>query len=81
LHFNSAAMNLSLYTVTGFVITDTDGHRVLAKYYHPPGNPNPSTRKLTSLKDQRAFEKGLFQKTKKAGGSHSSVFPLLTGID
>ncbi|KAI0685580.1 coatomer protein [Cytidiella melzeri] len=61
-------MNLSLYTVTGFVITDTDGHRVLAKYYNPPGNPTPAAKKLASLKEQRAFEKGLFQKTKKAGG-------------
>ncbi|KAJ3537873.1 hypothetical protein NM688_g6605 [Phlebia brevispora] len=61
-------MNLSLYTVSAFVIIDTDGHRVLAKYYHPSGDPNPSSKKLTTLKDQRAFEKGLWQKTKKAGG-------------
>ncbi|KAI0090832.1 coatomer protein [Irpex rosettiformis] len=61
-------MSLSLYTISGFVITDTDGHRVLAKYYNPPGNPTPSAKKLMTLKEQRAFEKGLFQKTKKAGG-------------
>jgi coatomer subunit zeta len=61
-------LNLSLYTVSGFIITDTDGHRVLAKYYHPPGAPNAGSKKLTALKEQRAFEKGLFQKTKKAGG-------------
>ena len=61
-------MSLSLYTISGFVITDTDGHRVLAKYYNPPGNPTPAAKKLSSLKEQRAFEKGLYQKTKKAGG-------------
>ncbi|KAI0343629.1 coatomer protein [Trametopsis cervina] len=62
-------MNLSLYTVSACIITDTDGHRVLAKYYHPPGNTGPTAnKKLTTLKDQRAFEKGLFQKTKKSGG-------------
>ena len=61
-------MNLSLYTISGFVIMDTDGHRVLAKYYHPAGDPNASSKKLTTLKEQRAFEKGLWQKTKKAGG-------------
>lgn len=61
-------MNLSLYTVSAFLIIDTDGHRVLAKYYHPQGHPNPS-KKFTTLKEQRAFEKGLFQKTKKAGGA------------
>ena len=64
-------MNLSLYTVTGFLIIDTDGHRVLAKYYHPKGHPNGESKKLTTLKEQRAFEKGLFQKTKKAGGMSS----------
>ncbi|KAI0313426.1 coatomer protein [Amylostereum chailletii] len=65
-------MNLSLYAVNAFVILDTDGHRVMAKYYTPKGQtylggkePNKA---LPSLKEQRAFEKGLFQKTKKAGG-------------
>ncbi|KAI0774831.1 coatomer protein [Trametes elegans] len=73
-------MNLSLYTVTAFLIIDTDGHRVLAKYYHPKGHPNGESKKLTTLKEQRAFEKGLFQKTKKAGGdiilydSHLAVY-------
>ncbi|KAI1791128.1 coatomer protein [Ganoderma leucocontextum] len=73
-------MNLSLYTVSAFLIIDTDGHRVLAKYYHPKGHPNGEPKKLTTLKEQRAFEKGLFQKTKKAGGdiilydSHLAVY-------
>ena len=68
-------MNLSLYTVSAFLIIDTDGHRVLAKYYHPKGHTSGESKKLTTLKEQRAFEKGLFQKTKKAGGTshhHSS---------
>ncbi|KAI0369057.1 coatomer protein [Pilatotrama ljubarskyi] len=73
-------MNLSLYTVSAFLIIDTDGHRVLAKYYHPKGHPNGESKKLSTLKEQRAFEKGLFQKTKKAGGdiilydSHLAVY-------
>lgn len=63
-------MNLSLYTITGFLIIDTDGHRVLAKYYHPKNHPHVEAQqsRLRTLKEQRAFEKGLFQKTKKAGG-------------
>ncbi|OBZ69893.1 putative coatomer subunit zeta [Grifola frondosa] len=61
-------MNLSLYTVTAFLILDTDGHRVLAKYYHPASHPQGESKKLLALKEQRAFEKGLWQKTKKAGG-------------
>ncbi len=75
-------MSLSLYTISGFVITDTDGHRVLAKYYNPPGHPTPGAKKLSTLKEQRAFEKGLFQKTKKAGGlfhtCHSGELAALT---
>ncbi|KAI0264258.1 coatomer protein [Gloeopeniophorella convolvens] len=65
-------MNLTLYTVNAFIILDTDGHRVLAKYYPSKGqshlgvaDPNKS---LQTLKEQRAFEKGLFAKTKKPGG-------------
>jgi len=66
-------MNLSLYAVNAFVVLDTDGHRVLAKYYSPKGRtqlgePDPN-KSLTNLKEQRAFEKGLFAKTKKPGGA------------
>ncbi|KZT58819.1 putative RET3-coatomer complex zeta chain [Calocera cornea HHB12733] len=61
--------NLSLYCVSATLILDTDGNRILAKYYKPPhGSPANSTRTLHNLKEQRAFEKGLFDKTKKAGG-------------
>ncbi|CCM03935.1 uncharacterized protein FIBRA_06087 [Fibroporia radiculosa] len=47
---------------------DTDGHRVIAKYYHPKSHPHAESQKLRYLKEQRAFEKGLYQKTKRAGG-------------
>lgn len=68
-------MNLTLYAVNAFVVLDTDGHRVLAKYYSPKGrmqlgDPDPN-KGLPGLKEQRAFEKGLFSKTKKAGGAFS----------
>lgn len=62
-------MNLSLYTISAFIIIDTDGHRVLAKYYHPKSHPSGESQKFRTLKEQRAFEKGLWQKTKKAGGT------------
>ena len=66
-------MNLTLYAVNAFIVLDTDGHRVLAKYYSPKGqtqlgNPDPN-KGLHTLKEQRAFEKGLFSKTKKPGGA------------
>lgn len=66
-------MNLSLYAVNAFIVLDTDGHRVLAKYYSPKGRTQlgePDANKgLQNLKEQRAFEKGLFAKTKKPGGA------------
>ena len=73
-------MNLSLYAVNAFIVLDTDGHRVLAKYYSPKGRTQlgePDLNKgLINLKEQRAFEKGLFSKTKKPGGA----LRVLSGI-
>ena len=62
-------MNLSLYSVQAFVVLDTEGTRVLAKYYRPKSHPQGESKELQTLKDQKAFEKGLWQKTKKAGGA------------
>ncbi|KAF9075541.1 coatomer protein [Rhodocollybia butyracea] len=61
-------MNLSLYSINAFLILDSEGHRVLAKYYRPKSHPNGESKELLTLKEQKAFEKGLWQKTKKAGG-------------
>ena len=57
-------MNLTLYSITAFIILDTDGNRVLSKYYRQETTAaSPSAMKgLASTKDQRAFEKGLWQK-------------------
>ncbi|KIK94788.1 hypothetical protein PAXRUDRAFT_827644 [Paxillus rubicundulus Ve08.2h10] len=73
-------MNLSLYSVNGFIILDSEGNRVLAKYYRPKSHPQGELKDLSTLKDQRTFEKGLWQKTKKPGGDiilfdgHLTVF-------
>ncbi|KAL1725591.1 Longin-like domain-containing protein [Schizophyllum commune] len=66
-------MNLTLYTISAFIIMDSEGHRVLAKYYRPKSAEalaplGAKASSLTTLKDQKAFEKGLWGKTKKAGG-------------
>jgi coatomer subunit zeta len=72
-HHPAMAMNLSLYSVAAFLIMDTDGNRVMAKYYRPKHNPLttplPDTKQLVNLKEQKAFEKGLWEKTKKPGGT------------
>ena len=61
------------------MILDSDGNRILGKYYNPPQLPaatpavtvqtgymtTPQPNPYPTLKDQRAFEKGLFEKTKK----------------
>ena len=68
-------MNLTLYAVTSFIILDTDGNRVLSKYYRQENNPS-SSKGLANTKEQRAFEKGLWQKTKKSGGVFAHFFAL-----
>ncbi|KAF9445492.1 coatomer protein [Macrolepiota fuliginosa MF-IS2] len=73
-------MNLSLYSIQAFIIIDSEGNRVLAKYYRPKSHPNGESKEFLTLKEQKAFEKGLWQKTKKAGGdiilydSHLAVY-------
>ncbi|KAF8885971.1 coatomer protein [Infundibulicybe gibba] len=61
-------MNISLYSIKAFIILDNEGHRVLAKYYRPKSHPQGESKELLTLKEQKAFEKGLWQKTKKPGG-------------
>lgn len=52
-------VNLSLYSIKAVILLDAEGNRVLAKYYGTENN---------TLKQQKQFEKGLFDKTKRAQG-------------
>ncbi|KAI9256498.1 Longin-like domain-containing protein [Phascolomyces articulosus] len=52
-------VNLSLYSIKAVVLLDAEGNRVLAKYYGSD---------YSNLKEQKSFEKGLFDKTKRAQG-------------
>ena len=54
---------------------DTEGNRVLAKYYPRPKDANVPDSKFSSVKEQKAFEKGLWEKTKKPGGPFVMWFP------
>jgi hypothetical protein len=66
---------LSLFSVNAILIMSTeDSSRIFAKYYSPPhppaGNPPNSTdypgaNPYPTVKDQKAFEKGLLEKTVK----------------
>ncbi len=44
----------------GIAILDNDGRRILANYYDPEAFP--------SIKEEKAFERSLFNKTHKANG-------------
>lgn len=69
---------LSLFSVNAvLVMSADDGSRIFAKYYsapHPPAGaaPNstdyPGANPYPTVKEQRAFEKGLLEKTNKSTG-------------
>lgn len=64
--------NLSLFSVNAVLVLDSsDGSRIFAKYFQPPhegAHGAPFQQMYTSPKDQKAFEKGLHEKTAKQTG-------------
>ena len=71
------APNMSLFSVNAILILATDDRsRLLAKYYSAPHAPAagsdtgalPGANPYPTVKEQRAFEKGLAEKTHKVGG-------------
>ncbi len=52
-------MEPSLRIIKAIVLLDNDGNRLIGKYYDD---------QFASAKEQKAFEKSLFQKTSKANG-------------
>jgi hypothetical protein len=59
------ASDLSLYAVKSVLILDNEGNRLFAKYYKPPHENANINQELATVKEQKTFEKGLFQKTSK----------------
>ncbi|KAI4759755.1 hypothetical protein E4T52_08147 [Aureobasidium sp. EXF-3400] len=65
--------NMSLFSVNAvLILVADDSSRILAKYYSPPhapanatANDFPGANPYPQLKDQKAFEKGLSEKTAK----------------
>lgn len=57
--------------MTAVVVLDADGNRILAKYYErahsDPKTPAPKGL-LSTLKEQKLFETGLWEKTRRATG-------------
>lgn len=60
----------SLYTIKGLAILDNDGRRILANYYDKDLFP--------TTKEEKAFEKNLFNKTVKATGGEIIMLDGLT---
>ena len=69
--------------MTALLILDSDGNRVLAKYYAPPhqtapgtglvadlgaGPGGPGMGGLSNLKEQKTFEKSVWEKVRRGGG-------------
>jgi hypothetical protein len=50
----------NLYSIKSFVLLDTEGQRLFAKYY--------PTSEQDTLTKQKSFEKSLFEKTRKQSG-------------
>jgi hypothetical protein len=67
-------LNLTLYCVNAVFILDNEGSRLFANYYSPPhavengpaqNAPVPNKQPYPTMSAQKAFESGLFDKTKK----------------
>ena len=65
------APNMSLFSVNAILLLSTDDRtRILTKYYnaphHAPNSTNhPGANPYPTVKEQKAFEKGLLEKTNK----------------
>ena len=63
--------SMSLSSVNAILLLSTDDRsRILTKYYSAPHMPkdSPSTKPYPTVKEQKAFEKGLMEKTNKSSG-------------
>ncbi|KAJ3411985.1 Mismatch repair protein msh3 [Chytridiales sp. JEL 0842] len=54
--FGGGASNLGLYSTKAVIILDSEGKRLLSKYYTP---------EYPTIKEQKVFEKALFDKTRR----------------
>lgn len=82
--------NLSLYTVTSLIILDNEGNRLYARYHKQPhvvpGETAEEDDEFSTHKQQRVFEKELFDKTYKESAdillfkSHLVVYKQLADV-
>ncbi|BGP40456.1 Golgi-to-ER vesicle coat component [Rhodotorula kratochvilovae] len=64
--------NLHLNMVTAVILIDNDSNRLLGQYYSPahtdPKSPAPHKQPFSTLKEQRAFEASIWEKTRRQSG-------------
>lgn len=70
--------NLQLNMVTAVILIDNESNRIMAKYFHPehadPKNPSSHGKQpFATLKEQRAFEAVIWEKTRKQTGTRVPV--------
>ncbi|KAF9012619.1 coatomer protein [Cyathus striatus] len=58
-------LNLSLYSIQGFIILDSEGNRVLAKYYHSKSHPQGESKEFLTLKEQKHSKRAYGRKQRK----------------
>lgn len=80
-HLTATTQNLYLNSVTAILLLDADSNRLLAKYYQPahqdPKGAPQFKHPFQTLKEQRAFENGIFEKTRRAtGASHCPSYSV-----
>lgn len=74
-------MNLTLYTTRAVLLLDSEGHRILSKYYQPPAQsvgeglalppglaPLTAKNPYQTLKQQQVLENGVWDKARRASG-------------
>lgn len=59
-------MNLDLHSVSAVILIDSDGNRLLAKYYT---QDSVTKKHFQSLKEQKSFEQAIWEKTRKQSGT------------
>lgn len=63
--------------VTAVILIDNDSNRVLSKFFQPahpdPKNPNAFKHPFQTLKEQRAFEAAIWEKTRRQNGGSATT--------
>lgn len=86
-HAPAQPANLHLNSVTAILLIDSDGHRLLSKYYQPAHvdpkatGPVPFKNPFQTDKEKRQFEQQVWDKTRRSQGKHSASDGMIQGLE